>query len=213
MRSCLTPGDRHQYQGWAAVWFSRAAVRICCDYLIKNILIMLHLPRNIYHVVFYGIAMKKALFGLFLISSLLCPSSAKSNPKNQTIQGKQYIVLGGGARPISDNAIFYKQCSQKNECEEFESSQILAIAQETSDIAKFRRVSHILPEFRGAGPLNSVRTDFDGNYSFQCPTSQCLVFSRGEAGSANASWLKIVKANSKVDLTGSNAIHVINRPD
>jgi hypothetical protein len=174
---------------------------------------MVHSPRKIYHVVFYGIAMKKALLGLFLLSFLLCPLSAKANPKNKTISGKQYIVLGGGGRPISDNTVFYKQCSQKNECEEFESSQIHAIAQETSAVAILRRIGNILPEFKGDGPLNSVRTDFDGNYSFKCPTSQCLVFSIGEAGVANAYWLKIVKANSKVDLTNSNAIYVINRPD
>jgi hypothetical protein len=158
--------------------------------------------------------MNKALFGLFLLSFLLCPLSAKANPKNQTIQGKQYLVLGGGGgRPISDNVIIYKQCSQKNECEKFELRYRRILAQEIDDEAILGRLSGIVDEIEESGSLKTVRTDFDGNYSFMCPTSKCLVFSLGQVGVANAFWLKTVKANSKVDLTKSNAIYVINIPN
>jgi hypothetical protein len=172
---------------------------------------MVRLPRKIHHAVFYGIAMRKALFGLFLLSFLLCPSSAKANPKNQTIQGKQYLVLGGGARPISDNTIIYRPCNQKNECEEFELRYVNAIAQEIDSIPKLEHLGKIMSEFNKDDNLDSVQTDFDGNYSFKCPTSKCLVLSVGQAGSAYGYWLKTVKANSKVDLTNSNAIYIHNR--
>lgn len=171
---------------------------------------MVHLPRKIHHVVFYGIAMKKVLFGLFLISSLLCPLSAKANPKNQTIQGKQYLVLGGGGRPLADNTIFYRPCNYKNECEEYELSYRKIVARENDNIAVLDRMINIMKELNKSGGLEVARTDFEGNYSFKCPTVKCLVYSDGKAGLANAFWLKTVKSNSKVDLTGSNAIHIYN---
>jgi hypothetical protein len=156
--------------------------------------------------------MKKALFGLFLLSFLLCPSSAKANPKNQTIQGKQYLVLDDGAKPISDNAIFYRPCKQKNECEEIESSYRRAIAQENDDLAIMTHIRDILlNELNTTNSYSVTTTDFDGNYSFNCPTSKCLVFSRGKLGLTRGHWLKTVKANSKVDLTNSNSIYIYNR--
>lgn len=177
---------------------------------MKNILIMVRLPCKIYHVVFYGIAMKKVLLGLFLISTLLFPKSAEANPNSLNVRGKQYLVLGGGAKPISDNTIFYRPCNYKNECEEYELSYLKIVTRETDDLAILKRMSNILKELRQSGDLSSVKTDFDGNYSFKCPTAKCLVFSVGKAGLANAFWLKTVRSNSKVDLTSSNAIHVYN---
>lgn len=153
--------------------------------------------------------MKKVLFGLLLISTVLSPANAKANSSNQ-IQGKQYIVLGGGARPIADNTIFYRSCNYKDECENFELSYRQAIAQESDDLAILRRIGTILDALKEAGSTKVATTDFDGNYSFKCPTSKCLVFSMGNAGLAHGYWLKTVKANSRVDLTGSNAIHLYN---
>jgi hypothetical protein len=171
---------------------------------------MVYLLRKIHHVVFYGLAMKKALSGLFLISILLFPASAKANPSNQIVRGKQYVVLGGGARPLADNSIFYRSCNYKNECEEFELSYRKVIAQETDDLAILDRMINLMKELNKSGGVEVVKTDFEGNYSFKCPTAKCLVYSDGKAGLANAYWLKTVKSNSKVDLTGSNAIHIYN---
>lgn len=49
-----------------------------------------------------------------------------------------------------------------------------------------------------------ARTDFDGNYSLNCPTVKCLVFSSGKAGSVTGYWFKIVNANSKFEMTNSS---------
>jgi hypothetical protein len=157
--------------------------------------------------------MKKEILGLLLISSLLFPSSAKAKPNNQTIQGKQYIVLNSGARSISDNPILYRFCNSKYECRKIELKYIQAIEKETDAVEKIRHISNIINEFSDYKVARSVNTDFDGNYSFKCPTSECLIFSLGNAGLARAYWLKTVKSNSKVDLTVSNAIFVQNKGD
>lgn len=59
--------------------------------------------------------------------------------------------------------------------------------------------------------IQSIRTDFDGNFTFSCPTQNCLVFSRGEVGLARAKWMVIVPSNSIVDLSSSNTFNLWNK--
>lgn len=153
--------------------------------------------------------MQKILYGLALLSALLI--TQPTNAKGNVIRGKQYIVLGGGAKPVSDNTIFYRGCYHKNECLEFELAYKKAILNEPSDLGKIRQIGQILEQLNQMDKVGTVQTDFNGNYSFQCPTSQCLVFSDGSAGLAKVYWLKTIKANSRLDLTNSNALYLFNR--
>lgn len=52
-----------------------------------------------------------------------------------------------------------------------------------------------------------VNTDFDGNYSFVCPTTKCFIFSIGKVGKVTGYWLKILNANSKFNMTNSTLFY------
>lgn len=157
--------------------------------------------------------MKKVVFGLFLASSLLFPFSASAAGDN-TVHGKQYLVLGGGSRPISDNSVTYIPCNTDDECKKIESNLVDAVDRASGNIEKLdvivKALKNDLPN--GGRTAQKVTTDYDGNYSFVCPTSECLIISTGTAGLAYSIWIKVVKPNSNVDLTGSNAVFVMNKP-
>jgi hypothetical protein len=155
--------------------------------------------------------MKKLVFGLFFASSLLFPMSARAD-ESGTVQGKQYIVLGGGPRPIADNPIGYMPCNTDGECGNLESKLKETLEETPGDSAKLHKIVAALENLVDTGKKAGIaRTDYDGNYSFKCPTSECLMFGYGQAGRATAIWYKVAKSNSKVDLTVSNAIFIMNK--
>ncbi|MGB3205182.1 MAG: hypothetical protein WBB28_09355 [Crinalium sp.] len=58
----------------------------------------------------------------------------------------------------------------------------------------------------------SIRTDFDGNFSLNCPTKECLVYSYGEVGRTSSFWIEVITAGIKTDLSGSKAF-TVDKPD
>lgn len=54
--------------------------------------------------------------------------------------------------------------------------------------------------------VSSTHTNFEGQFSFSCPTQQCLIYSFGRAGFSNNYWLEIVESGTNADLSGSKAI-------
>jgi hypothetical protein len=156
--------------------------------------------------------MKKLVFGLFLASSLLLPLSA-SAAGGGTVHGKQYLVLGGGPRPIADNSIAFIPCNPDDECKKIESNLVDAVDRAPEDRDKLEAILKVLRNDLPSGgrATQKVKTDYDGNYSFVRPTSECLIISTGTAGLAYGVWIKAVNPNSKVDLMGSNAVFVMNK--
>jgi hypothetical protein len=198
----------------------------------------------------------KMVAGIVAITLLLAATSkvdAKIRKNAGTISGKQYVVLGGGARAIPDNEVFYIPCNRVNcnridreirenfintastykkfETEReslqkqlFRCTDLLSnpqgqnlyssCSQEVT--SKMDKLNANRPMFQGlylretlinlSKEANTARTNFDGNYSLNCPASKCLVFSNGKAGKVTGYWLQIVDVNSRFDLTNSTLL-------
>ena len=146
----------------------------------------------------------------FIVSALSSPLGSKSKSNKQVVSGKQYVVLADGARPIPDNPIYYKPCD-KTKCAEIDRSITAGLAKvvhPNSSSAKLLAHNFLNKEFaKLSHKSQAVHTDFNGNYSFTCPTKKCLVFSYGKAGRSNAFWLKVINPGAKFDLTNSSTIH------
>lgn len=182
-------------------------------------------------------------------------------PRNMTISGKQYIVLGGGARMIPDNIVVYQSCDKvdcagvqediiKNLLEAgdkpyktFQKTKVLRSVS-TSIISQYKECMNrlgadssvcegsvkgmlkeaIISQYKTDlllgqfiqlsrnGQSQTVRTDFEGNYSLTCPSTKCLVFSTGKASQSNGFWIKVIDSGSKFDLTNSSMVHSYNEP-
>lgn len=70
-----------------------------------------------------------------------------------------------------------------------------------------RTAEEILAQADG---LESVRTGYEGEFSFNCPAQSCLLYSFGRVGRARAAWMMVVGAGNTVNLTGSNVIDAWN---
>jgi hypothetical protein len=146
----------------------------------------------------------------FIVSTLASPHGSKSGSNKQVVSGKQYVVLADGARPIPDNAIYYKPCD-KTKCAEIDRSITAGLAKlvrPNSGSTKLLAHNFLNKEFaKLSQKAKAVHTDFNGNYSFTCPTKKCLVFSSGKTARSNAFWLKVINPGAKFDLTNSSTIH------
>jgi hypothetical protein len=152
----------------------------------------------------------------FIVSTLASPHGSKSGSNKQVVSGKQYVVLADGARPIPDNAIYYKPCD-KTKCAEIDRSITAGLAKlvrPNSGSTKLLAHNFLNKEFaKLSQKAKAVHTDFNGNYSFTCPTKKCLVFSSGKTARSNAFWLKVINPGAKFDLTNSSTIHSDVTPD
>ncbi len=151
--------------------------------------------------------MKSTLFGLLVIAYFLFPFNAKDKSKSQTISGKQYIVLANEPKPIADNTIFYKPCHQEKECKDFEKAHSVVLKKSNGNILAKSLLADTLKKMQKPSKVLRINTDFNGDYSFQCPTAKCLIYSYAKTSLANPVWLKVVKSNSKFDLTNSTMIN------
>jgi hypothetical protein len=162
---------------------------------------------------------------LIALSNQADAKPVKTEQIGGIINGKQYLRLVEGNKPISDNQIYYIPCS-KIDCDKtyqtiyanfanyrnyqntwmyrtMTSPIVTEISQQAIKGDKY--LEYKFSEFSSIS--KSVRTDFDGNYSLKCPTSKCLVYSNGIAGSALAYWVEIAETDLKLDLANSNIIY------
>lgn len=49
-------------------------------------------------------------------------------------------------------------------------------------------------------------TDFDGNFSLNCPTKECLIYSFAEIGGKSNVWIQIIPAGAETELSESQAL-------
>lgn len=150
----------------------------------------------------------------FIVSTLSSPLQPKTKANKQVISGKQYIVLASGARPLPDNAIYYKSCDQIK-CAEVDrrvKANLARLVRPNPISKKLLADRFLTREFSKLSKQSrSVHTDFYGNYSFTCPANKCLVFSSGKVGTTNAYWLKVINPGTKFDLAKSSAIYLSKR--
>ena len=151
----------------------------------------------------------------FIVATLSSPPASKSGSNKQVVSGKQYVVLADGAQPIPDNPIYYKPCD-KTKCAEIDrriTAGLAKVIRPNSGSTKLLAHNFLSKEFaKLSHKSQAVHTDFNGNYSFTCPTKKCLVFSYGKAGLSNAFWLKVINPGAKFDLTNSSTIHSYAAP-
>jgi hypothetical protein len=127
--------------------------------------------------------MRKMILTALAFSFLLFPSIVDAKPKTKSVEivkGKQYIVLRSGAVALADNYTYY--CEWRNidtDCKIDDSGNLQQPG------------------------WSSVKTDFNGNYSFRC-YDICRIFSEGEAGLAKGFWITNAKKNTTLDLNNSN---------
>ncbi len=131
------------------------------------------------------------------------------------ISGKQYIVLGKGATPVSDNLISFFPCTNYSQCEEEEKASRGTTFIADAKMYPEEKADVILGAFLNISSTykkvsNSTRTDFDGRFKINCPTEYCFVYSRGRAGATSAYWAGIIKSNTQTDLANSNIIASAN---
>ncbi len=145
------------------------------------------------------------------------------------IRGRQYLPLRIGLTPIADNAVYYVPCTPIK-CNRIE-IQILKELIQLSDMLKdlqpiggaFENTNRILRKYTGESTglsiakelsqykgFSATRSDFKGEYSFNCPTSSCLVYSSVSTGYVQGFWVDTVSSRSEHDLTSSNAKKIYN---
>jgi len=62
----------------------------------------------------------------------------------------------------------------------------------------------IVPMLAKQPGYRTIRTDYEGKFSFNCPTKKCLVYSCGAAGKTFSYWMTIGTSGSRLDLAPSN---------
>lgn len=149
------------------------------------------------------------------------------------ISGRQYVVLGKGASPIPDNIIHIIPCTSEREtlsvpldCASIKSNSKLdfKVMKAGMTLLEAQGVSaggkidpykawntytgidqEIAPMLAKQPGYRTIRTDYEGKFSFDCPTKRCLVYSSGAAGRTFSYWMTIGTSGSKLDLAPSNS--------
>jgi len=61
--------------------------------------------------------------------------------------------------------------------------------------------------------FTATRSNFEGKYSFNCPTQNCVVYSSVFTEYVQGFWVDVVSSVSEHDITGSNAKMIYNIDD
>jgi hypothetical protein len=151
------------------------------------------------------------------------------------IRGKQYVSTNSGALPISDNEISYLPCAPLfKDCKKvqtaFKSGLTGVITNlvppsltcnQSAEIMKYieakqicsnaykayENTSNFIKKAYDSRPMTKItRTNFEGNFSFNCPTQNCLVYSSGKIDNTLFTWVELVSIGQQNDLSKSKAV-------
>ncbi len=148
------------------------------------------------------------------------------------VLGRQYVVLERGPSPIPDNLIHVIPCTSEREtlsvpldCASIKSKSELDLKVmkagmtllEAQGVSAGGRIDpykawntytgidqEIVSMLVKQPGYTTTRTDYEGKFSFDCPTKKCLVYSSGAAGRTFSYWMTIGASGSRLDLAPSN---------
>uniref|UniRef100_B8HMZ4 Uncharacterized protein n=1 Tax=Cyanothece sp. (strain PCC 7425 / ATCC 29141) TaxID=395961 RepID=B8HMZ4_CYAP4 len=128
--------------------------------------------------------------GLGVIGLLFAPKAIAAPPPVN--QGRVYWVNNGVSTPIADNLIQFIGCIPVNNCKHFQSY--------------IENTENLQTLTGGAAPVKgvySIRSGFDGTFTFTCPTQQCLVWSDRNDGQFTYRWIRLVNKGEVFELSPS----------
>jgi hypothetical protein len=107
--------------------------------------------------------------------------------------GRMYSILNNKPLPFPATQLLLYPCGKVNDCEK------LVEPLKTKD-ELYSLVNNGKQQF-------IVYTDINGQFSYKCPESECLVYARGSDEKNTYIWAKVVKANAETfELTHNNAL-------
>jgi hypothetical protein len=103
------------------------------------------------------------------------------------------------------------ECKKMSEQSQFHCFSIVKELVETDAKIFEDAVNDAEKQYKNNSLAKVVRTDFEGNYSFDCPTQNCLIFSKSKTNNKLFSWIEIVAGGQQFDLSQSKSFFTLTR--